>query len=141
MKAKYIFLVLGFSLISLLAQAQPQTILIAADTITNTEVDTVPIPYVLDSKGYSYDVSYHIVATQLSGTANLNVKHIVSNQNAGNNWFITGDSVTHSGASSSRLMRVNDVINARSGLRVVGTGAQSTRYQIYARLVRRSKVY
>lgn len=116
--------------------AQPQTLAVVTDTITNTEVDTVALAYVLDAKGDVYDVSYQIVCRQLSGTTNLTSKHIVSNSLTGNIWTITTDSIDNDGASNN-MMIIRDVPNARSGLRIVGTGTQSTEYKIYARLVRR----
>lgn len=126
------FLFLGVETI----QAQPQTLAVVTDTITNTEVDTVALSYVLDAKGDVYDVSYQIVARQLSGTTNLTAKHIVSNSLTGTNWTITTDSLDLDGASNG-VITVRDVPNARAGLRIVGTGTQSTEYKIYTRLVRR----
>lgn len=137
-KSLFLSLVLGFGFLLGVGSltAQPQTLSAIVDTITNTEVDTVSLGYVLDAKGDIYDVSYHMVTRQLSGTTNVTAKHIVSNASSGNAWVITADSLDLDGAASG-LLQVNALRNTRSGVRIVGTGTQSTEYTIYPRLIRR----
>ena len=140
MKNKSFLISLVFGLVFLLnvgsLKAQPQTIPVILDTITNTEVDTILMPWVLDAKGDLYDVSYQIFAVQGSGTTNLKIKHVVSNSLTGNNWTITTDSLQLSGTSNG-LIQVKNVPNARSGIRIVGTGTQVSRLAVYPRLIRR----
>lgn len=126
------FLFLGVETI----QAQPQTLAVVTDTITNGEVDTVALAYVLDAKGDKYDVSYQVVARQLSGTTNLTCKSMLSNALTGNVWTVTTDSLDLDG-SSNGLLQLSNLPNARSALQITGTGTQSTEYKIYTRLVRR----
>jgi len=116
--------------------AQPSTPDATTDTITSTEVDTVELGYLLDARGDLYTVSYQIDATQLSGTTNLTVKHMVSNAKIGNAWVITSDSLDLDGTSNG-IMTITNTPAARSALQITGTGAQSSLYVVRPRIIRR----
>jgi len=131
-------LVLGLlTLLNVSAFAQPQNITITPDTITNTEVDTVQLGYVMDAKGDLYTLSYQITSTQLSGTTDLTVKHMVSNEFTGTNWVVSATDTVDLDGAETVLLEIADVPNARSALQITGSGTQSTRYTIQARMIRR----
>lgn len=137
MKFRIFSLIFGLMLaLSVSVLAQEQTVAITLDTITNTEVDTIYFPHVMDARGDLYDLNYQVIARQISGTTNITVKHAVSNAKAGNYFTVTTDSIDLDGTSSA-IMNLPSQRAARSALVFTGTGTQSSEIRILARLIRR----
>lgn len=99
-----------------------------ADTITNTEIDTLTLPEKIYS---SYTFCYSVVRTNLSGTTNVKVFLDESNLTTGNTDWITIDSTASTGATPDRI-KVPIVYGVRHRLRVVGAGTQSSIFAIQA---------
>jgi hypothetical protein len=105
----------------------------AADTITNTESDTISVPaQFLD--GWIPVLKFE--TTQLSGTQNLSFTFQESHLLTGTtDWMTTGSAVTTSGSTDSDIFRYASATTpVMSGLRariiITGTGTQSTRYTV-----------
>jgi len=104
---------------------------VTADTITNTESDTMTFP--VQFLGAWLPV-FKFETTQLSGTQNLSVVFQESHKTSGNtDWFAVGSAVTTSGATDSDIFRYASATTpVASGVRfriiITGTGTQSTRY-------------
>lgn len=101
----------------------------AVDTITNTEKDTLTIPYILASP---YQYSYQFKVTKLTGTANNNFKVVLdqANTSASTQWMAI-DSFTRTGADSLRrdwLIKGANTWGARHRLRIIGAGTNTTQY-------------
>lgn len=94
-----------------------------ADTITDTENDTLTLPYNVFS---SYSSLYQFTRTNLSGTTDVTVTVEQSALVSGSDWVVVATS-SGSGATNEGL-----VINPTAGLRyrviLDGDGTQSTRY-------------
>ena len=103
---------------------------ITADTITNTESDT--LTFNVQFLGPWLPV-FKMETTQLSGTQNLSFVFQESHKTTGNEWFAVGSAVTTSGSTDSDIFRYASATTpVGSGVRfrviVTGTGTQSTRY-------------
>ena len=105
----------------------------SADTITNTESDTIAVPaQFLD--GWIPVLKFE--TTQLSGTQNLSFVFQESHLLTGTtDWMATGSAVTTSGATDSDIFRYASATTpVMSGLRariiITGTGTQSSRYTV-----------
>lgn len=101
----------------------------AVDTITNTEKDTLTIPFIMASP---YQYSYQFKVTKLTGTANNNFKVVLdqANTSASTQWMAI-DSFTRTGADSLRrdwLIKGTNVWGARHRLRIIGAGTNLTQY-------------
>lgn len=99
------------------------------DTLTNTEKDTLTIPFIMASP---YQYSYQFLVTKLTGNANNNFKVVLdqANTSASTQWMAI-DSFTRTGADSLRrdwLIKGANVWGARHRLRLIGAGTSSTRY-------------
>ena len=104
---------------------------ITADTITNTESDT--LTFVATFQGAWLPV-FKFETTQLSGTQNLSVVFQESHKTSGStDWMAVGSAVTTSGSTDSDIFRYASATTpVGSGIRyrviITGTGTQSTRY-------------
>jgi len=103
----------------------------ALDTITNTEKDTLSLPAILESQ-YQYSIQARVL--RISGTKN--VKFVLDQTNAtGSTVWMPVDSVSAASPDTLKtvfLMKGANVWGNKHRIRVVGTGTQSTSYQVTA---------
>ena len=107
----------------------------AVDTITNTEKDTLLIPWIMASP---YQYSYQFKVTKLTGFNNNNFKVVLdqANTTASTMWMAI-DSFTRSGADSVRrdwLIKGGDTWGARHRLRIIGASVNLTQYYVTANI-------
>lgn len=105
------------------------------DTITNTEKDTLAIPWIMASP---YQYSYQFWVTKLTGFNNNNFKVVLdqANTTASTQWMAI-DSFTRTGADSTRrdwLIKGTNVYGARHRLRIIGASVNLTRYFVTANI-------
>lgn len=107
----------------------------AADTITNTEKDTLLIPWIMASP---YQYSYQFKVTKLTGFNNNNFKVVLDQANTtSSTMWMAIDSFTRSGADSTRrdwLIKGGDTWGARHRLRVIGASVNLTQYYVTANI-------
>jgi len=110
------------------------------DTITNTELDTIPLgkpnsnnivasPVNFMSL-YTYDIA--VLRTSISGTHNVKVyldRSLTTTTGTATDWF-TIDSTSATTATPA-IMRSTDATGAKYRLRIKGTGTQSSSYKIW----------
>lgn len=101
-----------------------------ADTITNTENDTLALPVNLLS---DYQYNYTLVKTNLSGTTALKLYLQESNLTSGTTDWITVDSSVTTTTTLGRIKNT-DTYGVRHRLIVDGSGTQSSKYWLYAKL-------
>lgn len=111
------------------------------DTITNAEIDTIPLgkpnannivasPVNFMSL-FTYDIA--ILRTSISGTHNVKVyldRSLTSASGTALDWF-TIDSTSATTATPA-IMRSTDATGAKYRLRIKGTGTQSSSYRIWS---------
>ena len=101
------------------------------DTITNTEKDTLALSSILES-AYQYSIQARVL--RISGTKN--VKFVLDQTNAtGSTVWMPIDSVSAASPDTLKtvfLMKGANVWGNKHRIRVVGTGTQSTSYQVTA---------
>lgn len=107
------------------------------DTITDTEIDT----FTLATRLYSnWDYNWTVRTSSLSGTRALVVYLDESNDNSGNNDWLTVDSLVISASVGTARMALKSsytaldarVAGVRQRIRTKGSGTQSTKYWIQA---------
>lgn len=101
----------------------------AADTITNTEADTITLTPNL----FSYwKYNYTVLGTQLSGTIDFDVTVQESNTTSGSEWYtLATDSLA---TSAGTLQLTGNVAGLRHRVIITGVGTQSSTYQFRATL-------
>lgn len=101
------------------------------DTLTNTEKDTLVIPWILASP-YQYSIQFKVA--KISGNANNNFKAVLDQANTtGSTLWMAIDSFTRTGADSLRrdwLIKGTHTYGARLRLRLIGAGTSSTQYDV-----------
>ena len=106
-----------------------------ADTLTNSEKDTLPIPWILASP---YQYSYQFKVSKISGTASGSFKAILDQANTtGSTDWMPIDSFTRSGADSLRrdwLIKGANIWGARHRIRLVGANTAATKYWVTANI-------
>ncbi len=105
------------------------------DTITNTEKDTLTLPWLLVSP---YQYSYQFKVTKLTGFNNNNFKVVLdqANTSASTQWMAI-DSFTRTGADSTRrdwLIKGANAWGARHRLRIIGASVNLTQYYVTANI-------
>jgi hypothetical protein len=102
-----------------------------ADTITNTEADTILIPVSFASP---FTYSWYFQGTSLSGTMNIACVVQESNQTSpsATDWVTLASTTVNAGAPIGRQV-ASMVYGARQRVIITGTGTQSTRYRFNAR--------
>ena len=101
----------------------------ALDTLTNAETITLSLSSILEST-YQYSVQAYVPAS-ISGTKSI--KFVVDQTNAtGSNVWMPIDSVTATGAGTVFLIKYANVWGNKHRIRCVGSGTQSTPFQVTA---------
>lgn len=114
---------------------KPLQKVLAIDTITNTEKDTLAVPWVLASP---YQYSYQFTVVKLTGFNNNNFKAVLDQANTTNStrWMAV-DSFIRSGADSTRrdwLLKSPDLWGAKHRIRIIGASVNLTRYTVEANI-------
>lgn len=99
---------------------------VAADTITNTENDTITIPAKFKT---NYQINVSVVRTSLSGTHNVKLYLDESNLLTGTTDWRVIDSTSTTSATVATI-RQSVLYGLRYRVRVSGTGSQSSRYKL-----------
>ena len=100
---------------------------ITADTITNTEADTLTISNLLYSP---WHYNWTFVTTQLSGTQAIVARLYESNTVSGTDW-IQVDTLALSGSADLDRLVGTVTYGIRQRVILTGSGTQSTKYWIY----------
>lgn len=99
------------------------------DTLTNAETITLSLSSILES-AYQYSVQAYVPAS-ISGTKSI--KFVVDQTNAtGSTVWMPVDSVTATGAGTVFLIKNANVWGNKHRIRCVGSGTQSTPFQVTA---------
>lgn len=105
------------------------------DTLTNTEKDTLSIPWIMASP-YQYSIQFKVA--KISGTANNAFKAVLDQANTtGSTTWMAIDSFTRTGADSLRrdwLIKGTHTYGARLRLRLIGAGTAATQYDVSANI-------
>lgn len=101
------------------------------DTITNTEKDTLVVPWIMASP---YQYSFQFKVAKISGTANNAFKAVLDQANTtSSTYWMAIDSFTRTGADSLRrdwLLKSTNTYGARLRLRLIGAGTAATKYDV-----------
>lgn len=125
---KYLVLLLLFVSISVTSQAQHIHTLFAADTITNTEADTLNWTSNFNPGHY---ISCHCEYTELSGTSDVD-QILEGSQDGGTQWFVIDTDTLVNGVNAAEIYQFSGYTSnnaKRYRVRLVGAGTQSLRYR------------
>lgn len=112
------------------------TVIVTADTLTNTEKDTISFS---DNIASLYTYCFQPVITQLSGTASVKVYLDQSTASSGTtDWTAIDSTASLTNAAPRGILDGTDLLGYRYRLRFVGSGTASVRYTCTGRLKRKN---
>lgn len=110
-------------------ERSPFTRLFTADTITNTEVDTLLLPVNVLT---NYEAAVAVWIANLSGTSNLTIVVDEGWVDAlgVQRWDVGQDTIVSASAAASVLVDIGRLAGRNYRIRITGSGTQSTRYSV-----------